>query len=68
MVKNAQMFATVDCITRQVKPKKVISIGSGCVYPGNVKDSITEDLLGTGPYHNSVKIQRSCKKVRTRLT
>lgn len=67
MVKNAQMFATVDRITRQVKPKKVISIGSGCVYPGNLKDNITEELIGTGPYHDSVKYSGVAKKLELDL-
>lgn len=67
MVRNAQIFATVDSITRQVKPKKVVSIGSGCVYPGNVKDNITEDQLGSGPYHDSVKYSGIAKKLELDL-
>jgi len=67
MVKNTQIFATVDRITRQVKPKKVVSIGSGCIYPGNVKDKMTEDLIGTGPYHESVKYSGIAKKLELDL-
>ena len=67
VVKNAQMLATVDRIIRQVKPRKVVSIGSGCIYPGNVKDSITEDLLDTGPYHDSVKYSGVAKRLQLDL-
>lgn len=67
LVQNARIFATVDRLIRKMKPQKTISIGSGCVYPGNVTDSISESDLDTGPYHNSVKYSGLAKRLELDL-
>jgi len=54
VAENAKMFATIDRLVREIKPRKTIGIGTGCMYPGNSKDIMSESLVDTGPYHNSV--------------
>ena len=54
VAENAKMFATIDRIAREMQPAKTICIGTGCMYPGNSANSMTEDQIDTGKYHTSV--------------
>jgi len=49
---NTKIHMNICKITSRLKPKKLINIGSACVYPG--KEVIHENDLKKGSYHSSV--------------
>lgn len=67
LVKNVTILAGVDRLVRQLNPRRVIAISSGCVYPGNISDRIKEDLVGSNKYHTSVAFSGMAKLLQLDL-
>ena len=61
LYKNTIISMNVCQLVQQLKPKKFINIGSACIYPGIADGVMKEDLIGTGPYHPSVKYSAMSK-------
>lgn len=53
-IENLEINANVFRLIASMKPKKVITIGSGCEYPGYRSGILKEDDLGDGKLHSSV--------------
>ena len=53
-IDNLIINANVYEYLRKVKPNRIITIGSGCEYPGYKSDVLHEDDLGNGKLHKSV--------------
>ena len=58
---NAIISMNVCRLVQQLNPKKFINIGSACIYPGTANGVMKEELIGTGPYHPSVKYSAMSK-------
>lgn len=58
---NSAISMNVCRLVQAVQPCKFINIGSACVYPGTANGIMKEDLIGTGPYHPSVKYSAMSK-------
>tara|TARA_R110000822_G_scaffold16569_4_gene56229 strand:- start:6444 stop:7349 length:906 start_codon:yes stop_codon:yes gene_type:complete len=56
LLDNTRMNANVFDYILSKKPKKVITIGSGCSYPGTSAGLLSEDQIGTGRMHSSVEL------------
>lgn len=54
VTRNARQYATIDRIVREIEPVKIVNIGSGCMYPGDIENTMSEDQIDTGKYHSSV--------------
>jgi len=61
LYKNTIMSMNVCRLVQWLEPKKFINIGSACIYPGAANGVMKEDLIGTGPYHPSVKYSAMSK-------
>ena len=53
-VDNLEINGNVYRYIANKKPKRIITIGSGCEYPGYKSGILTEDQLGDGKLHQSV--------------
>lgn len=58
---NSAISMNVCRLVQALKPRKFINIGSACLYPKNVSGIMKEELIGTGPYHPSVKYSAMSK-------
>ena len=56
LLDNTRMNANFFEWVLNVKPRKVITMGSGCAYPGYVTGVLKEDDLACGKLHNTVEI------------
>jgi len=61
LYKNTIMSMNVCRLVQWLEPKKFINIGSACIYPGTANGVMKEDLIGTGPYHPSIKYSAMSK-------
>ena len=61
LYKNTIISMNVCRLVQQLKPAKFINIGSACIYPGSANGVMSEDLIGTGSYHPSVKYSAMSK-------
>ena len=61
LYKNTIMSMNVCRLVQWLEPKKFINIGSACIYPGTANGVMKEDLIGSGPYHPSVKYSAMSK-------
>jgi len=64
LIRNTLMLSTVDRLVRKLRPRKVITIGTGCVYPGTIQGKIDESMLDQGPYHPSVMYSGLVKRLQ----
>lgn len=64
LVKNTAILAGVDRIVRRLEPRCFIAIGSGCIYPGSSNNRITEDQIGSNPYHPSIAFSGMVKSLQ----
>lgn len=55
IMENTAMNINVLNYIINAKPKKVITIGSACTYPGVIDSMLTEDMYGDGMMHPSVE-------------
>ena len=53
-VDNLEINGNVYRYLAEAKPKRIITIGSGCEYPGYKSGVLTEEQLGDGKLHHSV--------------
>jgi GDP-L-fucose synthase len=58
---NTMMNHNVMNYILKAKPKKVITIGSACAYPGGAKGELTENMLGTGRMERTVELYAQSK-------
>ena len=58
---NTMMNHNVMNYILKAKPKKVITIGSACAYPGGAKGELTESMLGTGRMERTVELYAQSK-------
>lgn len=56
LLDNTKMSVNVFEYLLKYPPKKVILIGSACLYPGNATGYFTEDMLGDGKLDKSVEL------------
>lgn len=56
LLDNTRMNANIFDYILNNKPKKVITIGSGCSYPGTATGLLSEDQIGSGRMHSSVEL------------
>ena len=61
LYKNTIMSMNVCRLVQRLEIKKFINIGSACIYPGAANGVMKEELIGTGPYHPSVKYSAMSK-------
>lgn len=54
LTRNTMILTGVDRLIRQLQPRCVIAISSGCVYPVSSTGQMKEKLIGSGPYHSSI--------------
>ncbi len=66
-IENLEINANVFRYLIQSKPKKIITIGSGCEYPGYLTGTLTEDQLGDGKLHTSVEHYGYTKLMQLKL-
>ena len=53
--KNSRMALNVFACCKDIKPKKIISVGSACSYPGHLTNDLRETDIFNGPCHHSVE-------------
>lgn len=56
LIENIRMTANFFEYILKAKPRKVITMGSGCTYPGYTSELLSENLLGCGRMHQSVEL------------
>ena len=53
--KNSRMALNVFACCKDIKPKKIISVGSACSYPGHLTNDLREKEIFNGPCQHSVE-------------
>lgn len=66
-IENLEINANVFRYLVETKPAKVITIGSGCEYPGYLSGILSEDRLGDGKLHKSVEHYGYTKLMQLKL-
>jgi len=58
---NTIMSMNICQLVQRLNPVKFINIGSACIYPKTAIGKMSENLIGTGPYHPSVQYSAMSK-------
>ena len=61
LLANTKMNTNVMEYILRARPKKVITIGSACSYPGGARGELTESMLGTGRMERTVELYAQSK-------
>jgi nucleoside-diphosphate-sugar epimerase len=62
LFRNTIMYSNICKLVDRLKPKKFITIGSACVYPQDVINTMCEDQIGREDYHPSVQYSAMSKQ------
>lgn len=65
--KNLHITANIFKLIDKIKPKKIVQIGGACMYPADSKGLLSESMLCSGPYDNSIKFTALSKEFQLRI-
>ena len=54
LFRNTAIINNIARLVNDIRPGKLVNIGSACIYPARAENYISEQDLGTGTFHGSV--------------